>query len=169
MDLYLHSGGRAKGEYFPDQISGLTRCSRTEIHDDIEFIQANLPFNAQQAAAQQQQQQQDEAMEQAEDGEDGGDPNGAAAAAPGQARVPQNKNKRKMTRAERAEAELSVQHTDTPRETCPSTRTACAPLPLVPPAPTDVSMPSLKSPLYSEREAAASKRARLQHKISQER
>jgi hypothetical protein len=101
MDVFLHAGPRPS--WLPE-LAGVTRCSRTEIHDDIEFIHANLPFNAAQAAAQQQ--QAEEAQEGMQDeGDDSGEaaPASAAAAA---VRVNLKRDKRKMTKNERLEADL---------------------------------------------------------------
>ena len=120
------TGGRLKGEYFPDSISGLSRCSRTEIHDDIEFIQANLPLQQQHQQLQQQlqQQQTEEAALQQENGvgiDDGVD-DGAGGGVGGVESVSSSsistrglqlskREKRKMNRAEKFEQELSVQDT----------------------------------------------------------
>lgn len=117
MDLYLYTGGRAKGEWFPESISGLCRASRSEIADDIEFIQANLPFSAAAAAAQAGLALgEDEALldpELAEEALEGSIPASAAAAAAASAsssaRIGSRRDKRKAgggARVERAEVEL---------------------------------------------------------------
>lgn len=138
MDLYLHTGGRPKGEWFPDSISGLSRASRAECADDLEFIQANLPFSAAHAAAQQgisleegeEEVDADEALE-------GSIPASAAAAAAASAR---SLGRRSLRDKRKGGAGAS-------RE----------------PKPGAGGMEEL------EREAHASKRARLAHKIQQER
>jgi hypothetical protein len=120
MEQYLHTGGRSKGEWFPDNIAGLMRASRTECVDDIEFIVGSMPVSAQQAAA--------AAAAGAgaaglgEDGEDGDgdDPEAAAAAAAAaqaaavSLRGGARHNKRK-SKYERAADELSVTSTCTLR------------------------------------------------------
>lgn len=97
MDLYLHTGGRSKGEWFPESIQGLFRASRTECQDDLDHIQACLPIAAQRGEG-------DEEGEGLDD--DGLDGAGAAASARSRA---SGHNKRKGNKYERQEAELAAE------------------------------------------------------------
>ena len=95
MDLYLHTGGRSKGEWFPESIQGLFRASRTECQDDLDHIQACLPIAAQRGG------EGDEEGEGLDDELDG-------AAASARAHAARH-NKRKSNKYERQEAELAAE------------------------------------------------------------